>query len=118
MGEGRCKKTVEAFLNALGPEQSALLTHVSADGADWIRDVVRHQVPQALTCLDAFHVVKRAREKLDELRRCRAPRARGPGRRARQWNMDATEETAEPDWESAHRPGRHHAGQQAPTRRT
>jgi len=42
---------------------------VSADGADWIHNVVREKAPQALICLDAFHVVKRAGEKLDELRR-------------------------------------------------
>ena len=32
--------------------------HVSADGADWIHDVVREKAAQAELCLDAFHVVK------------------------------------------------------------
>jgi transposase len=43
--EGRSQDTVGAFFDALGPERSAQLTHVSADGAEWIRDVAR--APQA-----------------------------------------------------------------------
>lgn len=51
--EGRSQQAVGAFFDALGPERSKLLTHVSADGAEWIHDVAR--APQALICLDAFH---------------------------------------------------------------
>ena len=36
----RDKVTLGAFFDALGPERSARITHVSADGADWISDVV------------------------------------------------------------------------------
>ena len=36
IGEGRCQATVEAFFAALGPERAKLLTHVSADGAEWM----------------------------------------------------------------------------------
>jgi transposase len=57
-----------------------MLTHVSADGADWIHDVVRERAPQALICLDAFHVVKWAGERLDELRRRLAGELRAAGR--------------------------------------
>ena len=57
-----------------------LLTHVSADGADWIHPVVREKAPQAQLCLDAFHVVKWAGEKLDELRRRIAGELRAAGR--------------------------------------
>jgi len=76
---GRSHETVGAFFDALGPERSALLTHVSADGAEWIHDVVRARAPQALICLDAFHVVKWAGERLDELRRRLAGELRAAG---------------------------------------
>lgn len=53
---------------------------MSADGADWIHDVVREKAPGALTCLDAFHVVKWAGERLDELRRRLASGLRAAGK--------------------------------------
>jgi transposase len=78
--EGRNKGTLAKFFHDLGEERSALLTHVSADGADWIHDVVRENAPQALICLDAFHVVKWAGDKLDELRRRLAGELRAAGK--------------------------------------
>ena len=80
IGEGRCQATVRAFFEALGPDRCKLLTHVSADGADWIHDVVREKAAQAELCLDAFHVVKWAGERLDELRRRLAGELRAAGR--------------------------------------
>ncbi len=79
-GEGRCQATVRAFFDDLGPERAKLLTHVSADGAEWIHPVVREKAPQAQLCLDAFHVVKWAGEKVDELRRRTAAELRAAGR--------------------------------------
>jgi transposase len=79
-GEGRCQATVEAFFEALGPERAKLLTHVSADGAEWIHDVIRAKAPQAEICLDAFHVVKWAGEALDDLRRRLAGELRAAGK--------------------------------------
>ena len=66
---GRDRATVAAFFDALGPERSSLLTHVSADGAEWIADVVGKRAPQAIRCADAFHVVAWATEALDTVRR-------------------------------------------------
>jgi transposase len=80
IGEGRCQATVRAFFEDLGPDRCKLLTHVSADGADWIHDVVREKAAQAELCLDAFHVVKWAGERLDELRRRLASELRAAGR--------------------------------------
>jgi transposase len=80
IAEGRCQETVGQFFDALGPERSKLLTHVSADGAEWIHDVVREKAPQATICLDAFHVVKWAGERLDELRRRLASELRAAGK--------------------------------------
>ncbi len=79
IAEGRSRESVGAFFDALGPERSRLLTHVSADGADWIHDVVRGRAPQARICLDAFHAVKWAGERLDELRRRIAAELRAAG---------------------------------------
>ena len=45
--DGRSKATVAAFFAALGPERAAGLTHVSADGADWIHGVVAEHAPGA-----------------------------------------------------------------------
>jgi transposase len=67
--EGRSKKTVKGFFDLLGKERSRGLTHVSADGADWIARVVEKEAPNAALCLDPFHVVKWAGDALDEVRR-------------------------------------------------
>ena len=37
---GRDTATVEAFFDAIGPERAAKITHVSADGAEWIHTAV------------------------------------------------------------------------------
>jgi transposase len=68
-GPGRDKATVCKFFDALGEERSALLTHVSADGARWISGAVSERAPQAVQCTDPFHVVSWATEALDEVRR-------------------------------------------------
>jgi transposase len=68
-GKGRNAATLRGFFDLLGPERSAQLTHVSADGAEWIHDVVAERAPTALLCLDAFHVVAWATAALDAVRR-------------------------------------------------
>src|ERR1022692_3599983 len=47
---GHDRKTLEAFFDRLGPGRAAELTHVSADGADWICGVVAARAPQAVLC--------------------------------------------------------------------
>jgi transposase len=91
---GRDRATVHRFFDALGPERCAQISHVSADGANWIASVVAQRCPQAVRCADPFHVVKWATDALDEVRReawntargdvaaHRARRARGRGVRA------------------------------------
>jgi transposase len=76
-GVGANKDTLNKFFDLLG-ERAARLTHVSADGAEWIHEVVRARAPQAEICLDPFHVVSWATKALDELRR----RLQGELRRA------------------------------------
>jgi transposase len=68
-GKGRNQTTLGEFFDLLGKDRSAQLTHVSADGAEWIHDVVTERAPAAVLCLDAFHVVAWATEALDAVRR-------------------------------------------------
>jgi transposase len=66
---GRDRATLRTFFDLLGAERSALITHVSADQADWIAEIVTERCPDAVQCADPFHVVKWATEALDEVRR-------------------------------------------------
>jgi transposase len=68
-GEGRTKKTLAAFFDLLGDDRCAAIELVSADGADWIADVVGLRCPNAKLCLDPFHVVSWASHALDLVRR-------------------------------------------------
>lgn len=68
-GAGRHRRTLARFFDELGEERSRALTHVSADGADWIAEVVAGQATQAILCLDPFHVVRWATDALDEILR-------------------------------------------------
>jgi transposase len=61
--------TPRRFSDALGADRSALLTHISADGAEWIHTVATERAPQAVLCLDAFHVVAWATAAVDAVRR-------------------------------------------------
>lgn len=76
---GRDTATVEAFFDALGPERAAQVSHVTADGAEWIHAAVRAKAPQAVICLDAFHTVMWATKALDEVRRSLAADLRRAG---------------------------------------
>jgi len=66
--EGRNKDTLARFFTELGDDRCRSLTHVSADGAEWIHTVVREHAPDAVICLDAFHVVMWAMKALDKVR--------------------------------------------------
>jgi transposase len=84
---GRDKATLNSFFDQLGPERSAAITHVSADSADWIAEVVAQRAVNAVQCADAFHVVAWATDALDVVRRqawneARALAATEPRRRA------------------------------------
>ena len=52
----------------MGADRAGRLTHVSCDGAEWIHAVVRARAPQAVICLDPFHVVVWAMKALDKVR--------------------------------------------------
>ena len=81
--EGRNKDTLRMFFQALGESRSAVLTHVSADGAEWIHAVVKEHAPQAVLCLDPYHVVAWVTKALDKVRRRTLEQAGGGDRNAR-----------------------------------
>ena len=65
---GRSKETVGEYFDALG-DRSEAVQFVSADEAEWIRVVVTERAPEAIVCLDTFHVISWATDALDEVRR-------------------------------------------------
>jgi transposase len=81
--DGANKATLNGFFDALGPDRTAQLSHVSADGAPWLNAVVSRRAPQAVVCADPFHVVRWAMEALDEVRRQAWNETRQRGRRGR-----------------------------------
>ena len=85
---GRDRATVRAFFDALeasGAGRCAQITHVSADGAGWIADVVSDRCPTAIRCADPFHVVGWATEALDAVRRQAWSDARRANTRPHGW---------------------------------
>jgi transposase len=66
---GRDRQAVEAFLDALGDERCQQIELVSADMASWIAGPIAERCPDAVRCVDPFHVVQLATEALDEIRR-------------------------------------------------
>jgi Transposase/Helix-turn-helix domain of transposase family ISL3/zinc-finger of transposase IS204/IS1001/IS1096/IS1165 len=66
---GRDRKTVLAFFDALGEERCQQIELVSADMAAWISGPIADRVPDAVRCVDPFHVVMLATEALDDVRR-------------------------------------------------
>ncbi len=66
--EGRNSATLRRFFDALSEQRSAWLTHICADGAEWIHTVAAERAPQAEVRLDAFHVVAWAGTALDAVR--------------------------------------------------
>jgi transposase len=66
---GRDRKTVEAFFDALGETRCKQIELVSCDMAGWIAGPVTDRLPDAVRCVDPFHVVMLATDALDEIRR-------------------------------------------------
>ena len=77
VGTGQGRAVLRGFFDALGAERARALTHVSADAAAWIAEVVAERAPQAVRCADPFHVVAWAGEALDQVRRQAWNAARG-----------------------------------------
>src|SRR5437588_612437 len=54
---GRDRATLLAFFDALGEERCHQIELVSADMATWISGPIAERVPDAIRCVDPFHVV-------------------------------------------------------------
>ena len=88
--EGRNTRTLLRFFDALGAERAGQLTHVSADGAEWIHTVVAQKAPQAILCLDPFHVVAWGTAAVDQVRRGLVAGLRATGRGEQATSLKAT----------------------------
>jgi transposase len=66
---GRDRKTVLAFFDALGEERCKQIELVSCDMASWISGPVADRCPDAVRCVDPFHVIQLATDALDQVRR-------------------------------------------------
>jgi transposase len=66
---GRDRNTVLSFFDALGQERCKQIELVSADMAAWISGPITERIPDAIRCVDPFHVVMLATEALDDVRR-------------------------------------------------
>jgi transposase len=66
---GRDRKTVEKFLDLLGKERSGEIELISCDMAESIAAAITERCPQAIRCVDPFHVIQLATDALDEVRR-------------------------------------------------
>jgi transposase len=59
---GRDRNTVLSFFDALGQERCKQIELVSADMAAWISGPITERIPDAVRCVDPFHVVMLATE--------------------------------------------------------
>jgi transposase len=66
---GRDRKTVLAFFDLLGEERCKQIELVSCDMASWISGPIAERCPDAVRCVDPFHVIQLATDALDEVRR-------------------------------------------------
>ena len=67
--EGKTADGLVNFFKSLTTEQRNSIEIVTGDGAKWIANTVKKYLPNAEFCIDAFHVVERVVEAMDELRK-------------------------------------------------
>lgn len=67
-GKGLSKATLQRFFDQLGADRRAQISHVTADSAAYIAEVVNKNCPHAIQAADPFHVVKWANDALGEVR--------------------------------------------------
>ena len=90
--EGYGKEVLNLFLDEPAREQRRGIEVVTADGAKWIKSLVKRRCPNARWVMDPFHVVSWMTDALDEVRRSEwqvakkaasdaaPPKRKGPGR--------------------------------------
>lgn len=67
--EGRDSRVLGEFFTLLGPERCARIALVSCDLGGWIRSALVTHCPEAIVCMDPFHVTALASDALDVVRR-------------------------------------------------
>lgn len=65
---GHGKEVLSKFFESLSEDQRAAIRPVSADGAKWIASCVEEFCPNAVRCIDPFHVVEWVNEALGQVR--------------------------------------------------
>lgn len=70
------KSVFEEFCRLLTEEERAAVEVVAGDGARWIDECVAEHFPNAVRCVDFFHVVQWANDALDKVRLSSAAKAR------------------------------------------
>lgn len=89
IGKGHGLAVFETFCEALTEEERAKIELVAGDGAKWIDQCVSRFFPNAVRCVDTFHVVQWATEALDCVRRNTASKAvREYNRRREQFQQE------------------------------
>lgn len=93
VGEGKSAATMGAFYVELGPRRCAELEFVTMDGGTAYHRATREHAPQAVICMDPFHVMKWAGEALDSafassrIGDLKADLAEITGNRLRSWRV-------------------------------
>jgi len=82
-GEGHSQQTLEAFFDQLGPAETAKLQAVSVDMWAPYRNALAARAPNARVCFDPFHVVARANNALETVRKQEWQKLRRAGGEAR-----------------------------------
>ena len=67
--EGFGSSVLEKFFIEIGPEAASKIKMISGDGARWIKNTVSKYAPQAVFCIDPYHVVTWALDAMDMMRR-------------------------------------------------
>ena len=73
--EGNGLEVFRLFCEALTPEERANIEIIAGDGAQWIDTCKKLYFPNAIRCIDFFHVVEWTNEKLDKVRVAAARKA-------------------------------------------
>ena len=69
VGIGFGKTVLEGFFELLTDKQKANIKAASGDGAGWIKETVETNCPNAVFCIDPFHVVSWVTDALDQVRK-------------------------------------------------
>lgn len=69
IGEGHSEEVLNQFFDLLSDEQKKSIKVATGDGARWITNSIKKNIPHAIRCLDTFHIIEWANEALNNLRK-------------------------------------------------